>query len=130
LPLNCPVVKRAVGQDIEFCVSYQASATHLLYASLGAGGCGSASAVLTRKTALDTVAHWHTWQGDNTVMRSAIFQLNYAADNQGAYSFSVNAWSRAFNPSDPAGYVADWNNYDIAPLGGNLANLQIAVVNL
>lgn len=129
LPLNCPVVRRAAGQDIEFCVSYQASAAHLLYATLGAGGCGSASAVLSRKTPLDTVSHWHTWQGDNTVIRSAIFRLNYAPDNQGAYSFSVNAWSRAFNPTDAAGYAADWNNYDIAPIGGNLANLQVAVVN-
>jgi hypothetical protein len=129
LPLNCPVVKRPIGQDIEFCVSYQASASHLLYSALGANGCGSASAVLSRKTDLDSIAHWHTWQGDNTVIRSAIFQLNYAADNQGAYSFSLNAWSRAFNPTDAAGYTADWNHYDVAPIGGQVAALQIAVVN-
>ena len=130
LPLNCPVVRRPVGQNIEICVSYQVSATHLLYASLGAGGCGSPSSVLSRKTPLDTVAHWHTWHGDNNVSRSAIFQLNYAIDNQGAYVFSANAWSRAFNPSDAAGYTADWNNFDMARIGGNLANLQVAVVNL
>jgi hypothetical protein len=128
LPLACPVVKRAAGQDIEFCVTWTASATHLREASLVAQGCGAASAVLQQMTSADSVGHWHVNPTDNNVTRSAVFRLRYAADNQGAYNFYVNGYSRAFDPGDTTGYVADWL-YDIAWIGGTIAHLSIAVVN-
>jgi len=128
LPLTCPVVRRNVGDNIEFCVSWQASATHLRDAALHPYGCGAASAVLQQMTSADSVGHWHTGPLDNNVIRSAVFRLNYAADNQGAYGFDINAYSRAFDPGDTTGYVADWL-YDIAWVGGTLAGLSIAVVN-
>jgi hypothetical protein len=128
LPLTCPVVRRNVGDNIEFCVSWQASATHLRDAALYPYGCGAVSAVLQQMTSPDSVGHWHTAPADNNVTRSAIFRLNYAADNQGAYGFNINAYSRAFDPGDTTGYVADWL-YDIAWVGGTLASVSIAVVN-
>jgi hypothetical protein len=127
LPLTCPVVRRNAGDNIEFCVSWQASATHLREAALSAYGCGAALAVLQRMTSDDSVGHRHTGPTDNNVVRSAIFRLNYADDNQGAYGFNISAFSRAFDPGDTTGYVADWT-YDIAWFGGT-ANLSIAVVN-
>jgi hypothetical protein len=128
LPLTCPVVRRNAGDDIEFCVTWQASASHLRDAGLYPYGCGAASAVLNQMTSNDSVGHWHTAAGDNNVTRSAIFRLNYAADNQGAYGFNINAYTRAFDPGDTTGYVADWL-YDIAWFGGTEASLSIAVVN-
>ncbi|HEX8989732.1 MAG TPA: hypothetical protein VF816_17370 [Rhodocyclaceae bacterium] len=128
LPLHCPVVRRNVGDAIEFCVTWQASASHLREAALYGYGCGAASAVLTKTTSDDSVGHWHTGPADNNVTRSAIFRLNYAPDNQGAYGFGVNAYSRCFDPGDTTGYVADWL-YDIAWYGGTMAALSVAVVN-
>jgi hypothetical protein len=127
LPLACPVVHRNVGDTIEFCVSWQASATHLREAALSPVGCGAASAVLQLMTADDSVGHWHTGPADDNVIRSAIFRLNFSADNQGAYGFNIVAYSRAFDPGDTTGYVADWM-YDIAWFGAT-ANLSVAVVN-
>jgi hypothetical protein len=128
LPLQCPVVRRNAGDNIEFCVMWQASATHMRDAALSAYGCGAPSAVLQLKTSDDSVAHWHTGPADNSVAQSAIFRLNYASDNQGAYGFEITAYGRTFDPGDTTGYVADWL-YDIAWTGGTLANLPIAVVN-
>ena len=76
-----------------------------------------------------TTEHWHTGQFDNTVVRTATFTLPFAPDNQGAYSFSVSVWSRAFNPSDPTGYTVDWNNYHSAFIRDTLVYLPIAEVN-
>ncbi len=44
LPLTCPIVRRPANADIEFCVSWQASASHLRDAELVPYGCGAASA--------------------------------------------------------------------------------------
>lgn len=128
LPLTCPVVHRNAGDAIEFCVTWQASAAHLRDAALSAYGCGASSAALQRMTSEDSVGHWHTAPGDDNVVRSAIFRLNFATDNQGAYGFNISAFSRAFDPGDTTGYTADWM-YDVAWVGGTFANLPIAVVN-
>jgi hypothetical protein len=129
LPLACPVVRRP-AQAIELRVTWEAWASHLRDASLHASGCGAASSVLSRETAIDTTAHWHTNALDNhTGTRSAIYRLNYAAGNQGAYSFTVAANSRAFNPSDTGGYLLDWH-HDRVWIGGSVASLQVAVVDV
>ena len=127
-PFTCCVVNRPLGSAIEFTVGYEVLASHLLDARLAHSGCGSGT-TLSRTSTLDTAEHWHTGQFDNTVTNTATFELPFAPDNQGAYSFSVEAWSRTFNPSDPTGYTADWNGYDVALIGGTLAYLPVAVVN-
>ena len=130
LSLNCPVVRRLQGKAIDFRVRWQVSATHLLVAGLGARGCGSPSAVLMPigPTTPDDLAHWHRNQFDNSVSRTAIFQLNYAADDQGAYTFLISGYSRAFHPDEHSGFVQDWE-YDSKRFGGVLDWIQVAVVD-
>ena len=141
LPLACPVVRRPAGKNIEFKVDWQASANHLLYTQLAAGGCGSSTAILelfldkpapTPGEVAATAEHWHTAEGDNAVTKSATYRLAFPAagdpDNQGGYAFWVNAYSRAMDPSHATGYVADWQ-YNVLWIGGTRYSLQVAVVN-
>jgi len=106
LDLICPVVARPTGSDIEFRVSYVASAAHLRSFVLGGGGCGGGNPVLT--SASSTAAHWHIGPLDNTVANTAVFSLAGAMP-QGAYSFNLNVHSRAFNPDNNDCFAADWN---------------------
>ncbi len=126
LPLVCPLIPRGVvPSDIEIEVSYSVSAAHLRSVSLTGGGCGAGTPTLL--SALSTAQHWHTGPADNTVINTATFALPATAP-QGAYSFSLMAASRAFNPSGgDGGHLADWNydpvyNY-VIPM------LPVAVVN-
>jgi hypothetical protein len=57
---------------------------------------------------------------------AAVFALA-GASPQGACSFSLYAASRAFNPEQASGFVADWN-YDPAP-NYVVPSLPVAVVN-
>ncbi len=106
LSLVCPVVARPSGLDIEFRVSYQASAAHLRSLVLSGGGCGGGNPTLT--SALSTAQHWHTSPLDNTVADNAVFSLA-AGMPQGAYSFHLTVHSRAFNPDNANGLTYDWN---------------------
>jgi len=106
LSLICPVVARPAGMDIEFQVSYQASAAHLRSFVLVGGGCGGGNPVLT--SALSTAQHWHTNALDNTVANTATFTVAKGLP-QGAYSFHLTVHSRAFNPDSAAGFGVDWN---------------------
>ena len=103
--LVCPVVSRPVGAGgvpatIEFRVSYLASAAHLLKTIVSGSGCGAGGPerltapgwsepptaepnwpVLT-PAEFDSAGpshnpydHWHMHQGDNTVIRNAVFSL-------------------------------------------------------
>ncbi|MBI2853075.1 MAG: hypothetical protein HYX84_08290 [Chloroflexi bacterium] len=122
LPLFCPMVTRpsvgGVQVNIEIRVSYLASATHLRSIILSGGGCGGlAPSQLPAPNWSDPPGptnpyeHWHTDAADNSVAASAVFALPGAAP-QGAYHFSLNVHSRAFNPSGgDGGQLADWN-YD------------------
>jgi hypothetical protein len=124
LGLTCPVVSRPAGSDIEFRVSYLATATHLRSFVLSGGGCGGGTPVLT--SAPGTAAHWHTDALDNTIANQAIFTLPHTA-MQGAYSFHLSVHSRAFNPDDANGFAADWN-YDPIHIWTS-SMLPVAVVN-
>jgi len=106
LSLICPVVARPTGMDIEFQVSYQATAAHLRSFVLSGGGCGGGNPVLT--SALSTAQHWHTGPLDNSAMNTAVFTLG-AGMPQGAYSFHLTVHSRAFNPDNANGLTYDWN---------------------
>jgi len=124
LGLTCPVVSRPAGSDIEFRVSYLATAAHLRSFVLSGGGCGGGTPVLS--SAPSTAAHWHTDALDNTVANQAIFSLPASAP-QGAYSFHLVVHSRAFNPDDANGFATDWN-YDPIYIWHN-TTLPVAVVN-
>jgi len=122
LPLFCPnVIRPTVGgvpANIEFKVSYLASATHLRSVVVGAGGCGGlAPSRLAAPNWSDPPGitnpyeHWHTDAADNSVSASAVFSLPGVAP-QGAYHFSLYVHSRSFNPSGgDGGQLSDWN-YD------------------
>lgn len=142
LLLQCPVIRRPVGEDIEFQVVWQVSSLHLLYGQLVASGCGSSTAVLslqppmptaTSAQTLATTEHWYTSEADNTTSATAVYRLKFPSagqpDNQGAYSFWVNAYSRAIDPSHATGYNADWN-YNQLWIGGTIDFHSVAVVNL
>ena len=143
--LICPIVNRVTGTDLEFRVEYLASMPHLLKVVLSASGCGG-GAIETKSApdwsdpptpamvggvSQDPYNHWHTDPLDDTVSRAAIFFLPHDA-LEGCYGFSVNSYSRAFNPaggdpSDPQAH--DWY-YDATWLNWNQANLSVAVVNI
>ncbi len=158
--LVCPVVSRPVGvggvpATIEFRVSYLASAEHLLKTIVSGSGCGAGGPerlaapgwsdpptaepnwpVLTPAQfaaagpSQNPYDHWHMHQGDNTVIRSAIFSLP-GARPEGAYGFHLSTYSRAFNPDGgDAGnpLAADWY-FDAASLIWRHAFLPVAVVD-
>ncbi|MFE4106303.1 hypothetical protein [Almyronema epifaneia] len=130
IELICPVIQRPIiaGQpaNLEFEVSYLATASHLRSVSLSGGGCGSGSPILS--SALSTAQHWHSDPADNSVTNVATFSLPGNAA-QGAYSFSLFASSRAFNPAGgDGGFEADWN-YDPLEIYV-IPRLPVAVVNV
>lgn len=126
MPLGplCPVVERPAGAEIQFQVQATVSAPHLRSILLNGGGCGGQVPVLTSPVpaqwealltgALTTgVKHFYAGPMDTGVSLTAEYSLAAAAP-QGAYSFSLAAYSRAFNPSGgDGGFGLDWN-YDPA----------------
>ena len=126
----CPVVTRIVGQNLEFRLTLTASATHLRSVSLGAGGCGAGTPIMTSDLPAtwqgirggvpiplpdpifppnyNGMQHWHTNPSDNSVSLTAYFELSGGAP-QGVYSFSATAEGRTFNPAGgDAGDETDW----------------------
>jgi hypothetical protein len=102
----CIVIRRPTGADIEIELTWGTTATHLRDANTSAGGCGAGDPALVG--ALSTQQHWHTNFFDNTVSRTTLYSLPGSAE-QGAYSFSVDSWSRAFNPAgDGGGPATNW----------------------
>ena len=110
-PLNfpCPVVRRgAIPQNLEFRVTFTASANHLRDVALSGGGCGSGNLLYTSGAPSDwfattmptpnRIAHWHETVNENAVAVTAFFTLASTA-LQGTYSFGAWAASRALNPA-------------------------------
>jgi len=129
--LVCPLVNRPAGSDIEFQVQYQVSASHLLRTSLANSGCGGGVMQPNPEPNALPYMHWHTNASDNFVSQTATFVLPGTA-LAGCYGFSVNGYSRAFNPAggDPADPQAhDWY-YDATWLIWNQFNLSVAVVDV
>ena len=146
----CPQVFRPKGTDLEFLVEYQVSMLHLRNLTLSASGCGSGVTMVPYLPFTcpppttwpsppnwsdppdtdDPYAHWHTSPTDNTVHRAAIFYLPAGALS-GCYGFTLNAYSRAFNPSggDSSNPQAhDWY-VDFSSLNWSQANLSVSIVD-
>jgi hypothetical protein len=105
-PFTCIVIERPTGADIEIEVTWGASATHFRDAEISAGGCGDGDPVLISSVA--SQQHWHESFADNAIARTTRYALDGSAD-QGAYSFSIDCWSRAFNPAgDGGGPATNW----------------------
>lgn len=128
--LICPVVHRPPGQGVEFRVEYQVSAAHLLKTVIGSSGCGGGVMLPSPEPNALPYQHWHTSAADNFVSQAATFVLPGSA-LPGCYGFTVNGYSRAFNPaggdpSDPQAH--DWY-IDASWLNWNQASVSVAVVD-
>ncbi len=105
-PFVCIVIERPTGADIEIEVTWGATATHLRDVSISASGCGAGTPGLL--SAVSTSQHWHENFGDNSVSNITLYTLPGSAA-QGSYGFSIDAWSRAFNPAgDGGGPATNW----------------------
>lgn len=129
--LICPIVERPAGQDIEFQVQYQVSASHLLKTSLSSSGCGGGTMQPDPEPTALPYMHWYTGPTDNFVSQTATFTLAGSA-LAGCYGFSLDGYSRAFNPaggdpSDPEAH--DWY-VDAQWLIWNQYNISVAVVDV
>jgi hypothetical protein len=136
--LICPVVYRNAGEDLEFRVEYVASRPHMLYVLAYASGCGGGVTIENEvannwsdpPSPSSPYQHWHVNAADNTVGRAAIFRLPHDA-LQGCYGFTVNSYSRSFNPAGGDASNGEAHNWyvDAASLIWNQANLSVSVVN-
>ncbi len=107
VPYDCLVFERPTHTDIEIEFTWGVSATHLRDLKLGVAGCG-VSGQPTLLGGLDLREHWHTGPGDNSYARTTLCSLP-GTQAQGAYSVSLSAYSRAFNPAgDGGGLATDW----------------------
>jgi hypothetical protein len=124
--LNCPVISRPVGQDIDMEVSYEASADHLRSMILTGQGCG-AGGTLQLISGINSVRWWHRNAADNYEAKTAVYRLA-GTMLPGAYGFHLAAQSRAFNPVSSAGLSADWF-IDLNHIWRNAA-LRVSVVDV
>jgi hypothetical protein len=126
---------------------------HLLKVTLAGSGCGGGALEAEAPTgwsdpptpAFDTTVatacnpsgesedpynHWHTEAADNFVSRAAIFYLPSSA-LEGCYGFTLNSYSRAFNPSGGDASNPQANDWyvDMDSLNWNQANLSVAILD-
>ena len=138
--LICPIVHRSPGQDLEFQVQYNVAATHLLKVNIGGSGCGGGTLLPVPSPTVPPYVqqpndpeyqHWHTSPTDNSVSRTAHFVLPGSA-LAGCYGFSVNAYSRAFNPAGGDGSNPQGNDWyvDTQSLIWTQWNLSVAVIDV
>jgi len=101
---TCPVIMRGPGADIDFRVTWSATAEHFRNATLWPSGCGAGAPATTSG---DTV-YWHETPSDSGVTKTAYFSLA-SGKPQGSYGFHLESWSRAFSPAGSAGPAVGWN---------------------
>jgi hypothetical protein len=123
----CPTIRRgAAPADVDVLMEVQVSATHLRDCSIGASGCALNVLPFVPATAHHE-AHWHTDALDNTELLFARYRIP-AGTLEGAYSFSANGNSRAFNPAgSDNGHLSDWN-YDVV-YNYSPTSIHVAVIN-
>lgn len=119
-PFVCIVIKRPKATDIEIEVSWSASALHFRSSRLSAGGCGAGNPTLSGSPPpIADREHWHENFMDNFVSKTALYDLDGSLP-QGSYSFSIDAYSRAFNPAGDGGgpatnWLADYDYIHVNP---------------
>lgn len=131
MELVCPVITRPMSggqpQTIYLEVSYLASTTYFRSVSLAGNGCGGGNVLALDPPTSTHAAHWYAHAGDTGVSDVAVFKLD-GSNLQGAYSFSLDVVSRAFNPAGgDGGREADWL-YDPVYRQA-IPSLPIAIVN-
>jgi len=138
--LICPIVHRPAGQDLEFQVQYYVAATHMLKVDIGGSGCGGGTLLpvpvptvppYVQQPDAPEYQHWHTSPTDNSVTQTAHFVLPGSA-LAGCYGFTINAYSRAFNPAGGDGSNPQGNDWyvDTQSLIWNQWDLSVAVVDV
>jgi hypothetical protein len=131
-PFSCIVIRRPAATDIEIEVSWSASAVHFRSAALSASGCGAGNPTLTGPMPPPPLEasreHWHENFMDNNVTKTALYSLAGSLP-QGSYSFSIDAYSRAFNPAGDGGgpgtnWLDDYNYIHVNP------SVALSVINI
>ena len=106
---DCPVIRRPAGHDIEIEVSCETSAVHFRNARLFGAGCDGTA--LAQPDTADKYDHWHTGPADNSWATTGRFLVAGSAED-GAYTFRLDSYGRAFNPAGgDAGPSTNWD-YD------------------
>jgi hypothetical protein len=118
LPLNCPIIRRPEGEDIELRVTYHVAAHHLRDLRLGFYGCALGNPLI------DSYAYWHQTVGDNSRVESWTTTLS-GTSPPGAYRFHLSGRSRAFRPT--GGLATNWY-YDPLHIW-RTNNLPIAILD-
>jgi hypothetical protein len=111
LPLVCPVIERDLGDIVEVEVSWFANAVHFRNAAISAGGCGGGNPTRPPGSNDHDYDHWHINPGDNAITRASVFRLEASGQplQAGCYTFTITAYTRAFNPAgDGGGPGVDW----------------------
>jgi hypothetical protein len=104
---DCVVIDRgATPVDVYVQVTFSVNATHLRDANVTSGGCSGGAIPLSPTSATQ---HWYENAADNSFAGVAQFKIP-ASYPAGVYSFGMNAYTRAFNPSGgDGGQLVDWN---------------------
>jgi hypothetical protein len=119
LPLDCPVIRRPAGADIDLSVTYNVVAEHLRDLVIRFYGCGQPNPLLN----IDT--YWHQNVGDNNVLDTWTIRVS-GARRPGAYRFHLSGRSRAFNAN--GGLASNWYFDPLHIWRAN--NLPIAILDI
>jgi hypothetical protein len=132
LPLQCPVIRRPSGQDIDIQVAYEASATHFRSVRLSAGGCGLQGSSPLYVSGSNE--HWYTTAADNyfsNVAAPAVYRVlgTFGGMNiEGSVAFMLSVVGRAFRPDDAGGFAVDWDPWNPV-ISYATPSINVAVVN-
>jgi hypothetical protein len=113
---DCLLIERT-DQDIEINIAYAVTATHLYSVSLVPDGCAAPNVTLVGS---DPAADGYTYDGpfDNSLSGVATYRVS-AGTPDGCYTWTLTAWSRAFNPNNAGDLIEQggsaWNTVD-API--------------
>ena len=126
LPDACPVIRRPAGNDIEIEVSCETSAAHFRNALLFGAGCDGTA--LAQLDTADKYDRWHTGPSDNSWTTTGRFLVAGSAEN-GAYTFGLDSYGRAFNPA--GGDAGPSTNWDYDPVySWTWIRRHVAIVDL
>ena len=127
LLVTCPTIRRGASPaSIEVQFETTINANHLrdghIYVTPCAGGNLTPMAVPVPHT-----SHWHDSVTDNSEFLTGRFQIT-AGHLEGAYTFGVQAISRAMNPAGgDGGHLADWEYNPVYSY--SQPEIRVAIVN-